>query len=166
MNKLEYNCTKHIVVLGLGNILLKDEGIGVHIVEQLREHNLPGNVELVDGGTAGLDALLIRPDIDTLIVIDAMKAGQKDGTIYKAAIKADQLNKLKEIFPDNRQISLHQMGLIEALNIAEKMDCTPKEIIIIGAEPAKIDCGLELTEQMNVGKIVNTVLKEIENALY
>jgi hydrogenase maturation protease len=165
----EKSCsTGRILVLGLGNILLKDEGVGVHIAQMLQELALPHNVEVVDGGTASLDVLLLAPGIEKLVVIDALRAGKEAGTIYKARLKSEERDKLEQIFSSGSRISLHQVGLIDALAIAEKMNCSPKEIAIIGIEPKKIDCGLELTDDVKqkIPEIINTVLKEVEDAIH
>jgi len=165
----EKSCsTGRILVLGLGNILLKDEGVGVHIAQMLQELALPHNVEVVDGGTASLDVLLLAPGIEKLVVIDALRAGKEVGTIYKARLKSEERDKLEQIFSSGSRISLHQVGLIDALAIAERMNCAPKEIAIIGIEPKKIDCGLELTDDVKqkIPEIINTVLKEIEDAIH
>ncbi len=157
-----------ILVLGLGNVLLKDEGVGVHIAQRLQELALPDNVEVMDGGTASLDVLLSATGIEKLVVIDALRAGKEAGTIYKTRLKNQERDKLEQIFSGNSRISLHQIGLIDALAIAEKMNCALKEIVIIGVEPEKIDYGLELTDKVKqrIPEIVNTVLKEIEDAIH
>lgn len=153
-----------ILVLGLGNILLKDEGLGVHVARQLQTLALPGNVEVIDGGTAGLDMLLSQEDLDKLVVIDATRAGRKPGTIYKARLKAGEIGKLTRIFSqgEDLKISSHQFGLIDALAAAQMCNCAPREIVIIGVEPEEINYGLELTEQVRqkVPKIVKMVLEE------
>ena len=153
-----------ILVLGLGNILLKDEGLGVHVAKQLQALALPGNVEVIDGGTAGVDMLLSQKDVDKLVVVDATRAGRKPGTIYKARLKAGEIDKLTRIFGQDKdlKISSHQFGLIDALAAAEKTNCAPREIVIIGVEPKEINYGLELTEQVRqrIPEVVNMVLEE------
>ena len=125
---------------------------------------LPGNVEVIDGGTAGLDMLLSQESLGKLVVVDATRAGKKAGTIYKARLKAGEIDKLTRIFSrdEDLKISSHQFGLIDALAAAEKMNCAPREIVIIGVEPKEINYGLELTEQVRrrIPEIVNTVLEE------
>ena len=157
-----------VLILGLGNILLKDEGIGVHIAGELQKLALPHYVEVIDGGTAGLDILLSQEGLYKLVGIDALRAGKEAGTIYKARLKTEERDKLEQIFSGCSRISLHQMGLLDALAAAEKMNCTPKEIVIIGVEPEKMDWGLELTDEVKhrVPEIINTVLKEIEDAIH
>ncbi|MFC1739637.1 hydrogenase maturation protease [Planctomycetota bacterium] len=157
--------TERILVIGVGNILLKDEGIGVHIAGELQKHDLPDNVEVIDGGTAGLDILLSQDKGYKLVVIDAIKAGEKAGTIYKIRLKEREKDRLRQIFCEKEQakISLHQVGLLDALTAAEKMNCEPEEVVIFGVEPAEVDCGLELTGQVKskVDKIIEKVLEEI-----
>ena len=159
-----------VLVLGLGNILLRDEGVGVHIAAELEKQDLPANVEIIDGGTAGLDVLLSQEGIDKLVVVDAVRFGKEPGTIYKIRLSVGEKGKLTQIFgPDNEsKISLHQIGLIDALAAAEKLSCAPREIVIIGIEPKEITHGLELTEQVKrkIPKIVNTVLEEINDAIH
>lgn len=92
-----------IVVLGLGNMLLKDEGIGVHVAQWLQEKNLPGNVEVIDGGTSSLDILLLQEGPYKLVVVDAMKTGKKPGTIYKARFERKRCTSLP-IFSATRKI--------------------------------------------------------------
>ena len=159
-----------VLVLGLGNILLKDEGIGVHVAAELQKQGLPANVEVIDGGTAGLDILLLQEGLDKLVVLDAVRFGKEPGTIYKLRLSAGEKDKLARIFgPDNEsKISLHQVGLIDALAAAEKLSCAPREIVIIGIEPKEITHGLDLTEQVKqkIPKIVNTVLEEIKDVVH
>lgn len=162
------NCSnKHVLVLGLGNILLRDEGIGVRVVEQLQKQSLPSNIDVIDGGTASLDVLLLAQNIDKLVIIDALKAGNKPGSIYKASFDASQRKEIENAFEHDCKISLHQMGLIDALAAAEKTNCAPKEIVIIGVEPQEIDYGLELTDEVKkkIPEIVSIVLKEIKDAI-
>jgi len=164
------SCGKNsrVLILGLGNVLLKDEGIGVHVAGELQKLALPHYVEVIDGGTASLDALLLARGIEKLVVIDALRADKEAGTIYKARLKTEERDKLEQIFNGYSKISLHQMGLVDALAVAERMNCAPKEIIIIGVEPKEIDYGLELTQQVKqrLAEIVNTVLEEIKDAFH
>lgn len=161
---------RRILILGLGNILLADEGIGAHVAQLLQKESLPPNVEVVDGGTAAMDALLLVEGIDKLVVIDALRAGQKPGTIYRAKFRAGEEDKLAEILAGQggSKISLHQVGLIDALAVAERLNCVPEEIVIIGVEPAEVGYGLELTDEVEqkIPEIIDTVLKEIEDAVH
>jgi hydrogenase maturation protease len=159
-----------ILVLGLGNILLADEGVGVHVARQLAKHTLPAHVEVMDGGTAALDVLLLVRDVEKLVVVDALRAGKKPGTVYVARFAGGQESKLEEHFArqDASSISLHQIGLLDALSAAKRVSDGPEEIVIIGVEPAKIDCSLQLTDEIahKVPQIMDIVLKEIKDAVH
>jgi len=165
-----YSGIKRILILGIGNILMKDEGIGVHIVHQLQEQDLPDNVEVIDGGTAGLDILLSQEGLYKLVVIDAIRGGKEPGTIYKAQLKAGETDKLTQIFSRETEskISLHQVGLLEALSAAEKMNCAPEEVTIIGVEPEEIHLGLELSElaKRSIPEVIEQVLEEIQDVIH
>ncbi len=74
---------KNILILGIGNILLKDEGIGVHVVNKLKEMQLPPDVEVMDGGTLGIDLLYYIEGRKKVVVIDTVTAGEPPGTMYR-----------------------------------------------------------------------------------
>lgn len=159
-----------VLVLGLGNILLKDEGVGVHVAKYLQEEDLPDNVEVIDGGTSGLDILLSQEPAYKLVVVDAIRAGKKPGTIYRTQLKPAERERLTEIFNEVGQsnISLHQIGLLDALGAAERLDRMPEEITIIGVEPAEVSLGLELTEpvEQSVPRVVKQVSEEIQDVVH
>ncbi len=151
---------KQILVLGVGNILLHDEGIGVKVIEELQAQYLfSDNVELFDGGTLGLRLLDPIAQSDHLIVVDAVQNGEPPGTLYR--LDAEDLNK-RVTFKN----SLHQLDLVETLAYAEVLGNRP-EAVIIGIEPADISpWGLELTEvvRSRMAELCEQVLKEIERA--
>jgi hydrogenase maturation protease len=149
-NNLASQKPERIAIMGIGNLLLKDEGIGVHVVQILQErNNLPDHVEIVDAGTAALDVLQMLGQVDRLIVIDAVKGGCEPGTLYK--FKPDDIRST-----NRATTSLHQLGFIEALNIVEKLGNAPRDVTIIGVEPKEIEIGLELSAEI-AGKIPQIV---------
>ncbi len=162
--------SRRVLVLGLGNLLLRDEGIGVHVAAQLQKMELPANVEVIDGGTAGMDILLSQEGGYILVVVDAMTGGKQPGTIYRTHFEAQEIDSLNDLFnqTDESRISLHQVGLIDALTVARKMGCAPNETVIIGVEPMDMDTGLEPTDpvKQRIPEIINTVLEEIKNAVH
>ena len=148
-----------ILVLGIGNILLRDEGVGVRVIEQLQKIHLPEDVELIDGGTAGADLLDVLAERKKVIVIDAVQADCKPGTVLR--FTAEDLTR-----PDRAGISLHELGLGEALTMARQLGCAPEDVVIFGIKSRDISCGLELSEEIkaSVPKVVELVLAEIANA--
>lgn len=152
---------KNITILGLGNILLKDEGVGVWIAEEIAKRSLPENVEIIDGGTAGLDILTSMKDVDKLIIIDALQGDEKPGTVYR--LHPEDLP-----VPSDSYVSVHQMNIVEGLSIAQKTGNAPQEAVIIGVEPEDIDWGLGVTSniQQKFPEIIDIVLEEVKNDCY
>ncbi|ADG81633.1 HyaD/HybD family hydrogenase maturation endopeptidase [Thermincola potens] len=148
---------KKILVLGVGNILLKDEGVGVHSLKELESYNLPSNVRLHDGWVAGIDLLEVIQEADKLIVIDAVDAQAEPGAIFRFA--PHQV----ETMVKGHKTSLHQIDLFETLKIAKFLDKCP-ETVIIGIQPKLIDWGLELTPEIRavLPRVAEIVCQEIE----
>jgi len=147
-----------VVVLGVGNLLLTDEGVGVHLIQKLREMQLGEGIELVDGGTSILDFIPQAEDVSKLIIVDAVKLGGKPGKTYKIYVDDSLLKGAKGM------ISLHQLGVVETLAIAQKMGKLP-HTVIIGIEPKEIGYGLELSPEIEreMGKMVNLILEEVRD---
>ncbi len=149
---------KQITVLGVGNILFSDEGTGVRVLEALYEqYEFPSNVVLVDGGVLGMNLLGIISEADHLIVIDAVRNGQKPGTLYRLEGKEIP----QRILAKN---SLHQVDLLEALMCCQALDKQP-QTLIVGVEPQDIKTvSLELTQPVaeKTPAMVKMVLSELE----
>ncbi len=147
-----------VVILGTGNILLKDEGVGVRVIEQLRQdYHFPENVKLIEGATMGLDLLPVICDTDRLIIIDAIKAKQKPGAIIK--ITPEELAS-----QTSAKNSLHQIGLLEALEIARRLDGKLPHTIIFGIVPEDAShLGLELTQliRSKIPRLMALILAEL-----
>jgi hydrogenase maturation protease len=145
-----------IIILGIGNILLGDEGIGVHVVSFLRSQELPSNVEVIDGGTATFNLLPMISGVSKLIVVDAVKGKGEPGSIYR--FTPDDIKAEKKI-----ATSLHQIGLLNVLEMADKIGEKPKSTVIIGVEPQNMEWGLEPSTEIKkkIPKIIDLVLKEI-----
>ena len=145
-----------VLVLGVGNILLRDEGVGVRVIEQMQKMRLPDDVELVDGGTAGADLLDVLAERRKIIVIDAVQADCEPGTVLR--FTTDDL-----VRPDGVGMSLHELGLGEALTMIRQLGCEPKDVVVFGIKPKNIECGLELSQEVaaSVPRVVKLVLAEI-----
>jgi hydrogenase maturation protease len=144
-----------IVVIGVGNLLQRDEGIGIHAIQALEKMNLPADVKLVDGGTSP-DLIAYTRVGEKMIIIDCAKAGGKPGTIYR--FKPEDLTAGKAALT-----SAHEMGVVENLKLMEMTGNKPKNVVIIGIEPAEIDWGMELsaTLKKTLPELVKVVLGEI-----
>lgn len=149
-----------IVVLGVGNILLKDEGVGVKVVEELqRRYEFPEHVEVIDGGTQGLWLMATIQEADHLVVVDAVTCGGEPGSLYRLE-KDDLPSGLRS------KQSAHDSDLVEALNLCKLMDSEPKTVVVVGIEPADIQpFGLELTGpvQARFEDLITNVLRELSH---
>ncbi len=145
------------LILGLGNILLRDEGLGVRVVEAMEKLDLPAGVELFDGATYGIDLVNVLAQRDRVIVIDAIDADCEPGTMMR--LTADELAPAHD-----RGVSLHELGLCETLTVAQRMGCAPREVTIIGVAPADLRPGLELspTIQRVMPRIIEAVRAELD----
>lgn len=128
--------TASIAVIGIGNMLLKDDGIGVHVVKKLIEDGTDPCVEIIDGGTSPDIAPLIDESIEHLIIVDAALGGDKPGTIYRFTL--DDI-KLEPGMP----LSLHDFSLVHSLKMLRLLGRELKSVTIFGVEPGEIDFGLE-----------------------
>ena len=148
---------RRITVLGVGNILFADEGVGVRVVERLQEqYEFPDNVLILDGGVLGLGLLGFMVDSDDLVVVDTVKYGNAPGTLYR--LEGDEVPKR---FLD--KTSIHEVDFLEALTACEALDKVPKTVII-GVEPQDIESlSIELTPTIakQVDPIIAMVLKEL-----
>jgi hydrogenase maturation protease len=145
-----------ILVLGIGNILLKDEGVGVRAIEELRHsHVLSPNVEVVDGGTAGLDLLEVMEGASDIIVVDCVAGDEEPGTVFR--IPLDQLG-----CPEATFQSLHQVGILDTLRTLEMLGRRPR-CVLIGVQPEEIALGLDLSPRVaaKLPQVVQAVLQEL-----
>ena len=127
------------VVLGIGNTILTDEAAGVRAVEMLEQtFRVPANVQVIDGGTSGMEMIEDLSNLDFLIVIDVVKTGAAPGTVVKIAG-----NEIPVFF--RRKLSPHQIGLPDVLASLELLDTMPKEIVVLGVEPISLELGMEMT---------------------
>jgi hydrogenase maturation protease len=148
-----------ILVLGIGNILLRDEGVGVRVVERLQQMDLSALVEVVDGGTAGADLLNIIAERQKVIVVDAVDIADAD--IEPATILRFDGDELAR--SDTPDISLHDLGIAETLAMTKMLGCAPESVVFIGVKPADLQPGLELSKPIAnaMEKIIKRVLDEI-----
>lgn len=128
----------HTLIAGLGNLLLKDDGVGVHAVYLLQQEP-PLGALAVEIGTAILSSLHLLEWADRILVIDAVKAGGKPGTVYTFGGQ--------DVDGEGRRTSLHQLSLVGALRLIPAQH--KPEIIVLGVEPAVIDYGMELSPEVN-----------------
>jgi hydrogenase maturation protease len=149
---------KIIKVLGCGNTLVGDDGVGIRVIEHLMEMKLPENVEIIDAGVGGMAILSWIEDTDKVVIIDAVQTGNEPpGTVYEFTDK--------EMPPsDMFMLSLHDLNLVDTLNIGRLVQKMPDEIVIIGVEVKRVaEFTRELTPEVEAAmpEIIDLVLKEI-----
>jgi hydrogenase maturation protease len=131
------------VVLGAGNILLSDEGIGVHAVNELAaRYSLPEEVEVIDGGTSAMDCLDRIASSDLLLIADCVRSGREPGTLVRLGD-----GDLQAFF--RTKISPHQVGLSDVLATLALHGISPARTVLLGAEPKSLALGLEPTPELS-----------------
>jgi hydrogenase maturation protease len=145
------------LVIGLGNLALTDDGIGMHAVERLcTRYELPAGVEAVRGGTAGLLLLPLMADASRVIIVDAIDGGAPPGTLLRLEGQA-----VAGAFAD--VVTAHDIGLIDLLAAARLTGHWPGRLVIIGVQPASVDVGTELSPR--VGAILDALVVRIAEEL-
>lgn len=142
--------------MGIGNILLRDEGIGVHVAKKLMDLQMPAEVEVMDGGTMGLDLLYYIEGREKVIVVDTIMADQPPGTLFRFTDK--NLAHKKELLR-----TAHGIDFTDVVRTVTALGTKPSEIVFIGVEPQEISEGLELSPviEKKIPRIIELVMKEI-----
>lgn len=145
------------LVLGLGNILLQDEGAGVRVVERLQaEYVFPNDVTVLDGGTLGLDLLHVLEESERAVVVDAVRSDKEPGALVRlrnAEIPAFL----------GPKVSPHQVGLQDLLGLAQLRGHLPGEVILLGVQAGRLEPGLDLSPAVaaQVEPLTAHVLEEL-----
>jgi hydrogenase maturation protease len=145
------------VVLGVGNTIRADEGIGVRVVEALqRDFALPPAVSAIDGGTSSMEMLEELSHLDFLLVVDAVNDGKPPGELVR--LEGDAV----PVF-FRRNLSPHGIGLSDVLAALEFIGAAPKETLILGVQPASLDLSMELTPFVaaRVPELVQQIVTEL-----
>lgn len=146
-----------ILVLGVGNLLLSDEAIGVRVIEALeKRYHLPDYVEIMDGGTAGMELMEAMASQDHLIIVDAVLAADPAGSVL---ILRDA--QVPALF--TQKISPHQLGLSDVLSGLHLTDEFPKKLTLVGVVPASLEPKIGLTP--TVAAALDTALEQVLLAL-
>ena len=142
--------------MGVGNLLLSDEGVGVHVAQRMMEMDLPPHVHVVEGGTDGFGLINVIMEADRLILVDAVRGGGKPGSIYRFDIGDCPAN--ADIFK-----TAHQISIQEVINLSGLIGSTPKTTII-GVEPKSLEIGMVLTPEIEakIPAIIRLVMVEVE----
>ncbi|MGG2014869.1 HyaD/HybD family hydrogenase maturation endopeptidase [Bacillus sp. S10(2024)] len=146
-----------ITILGIGNTLFTDEGVGIHLLPLLEEaYKDDKQIEIIEGLTDGMKLLGPVEEAENLIIIDAINAGVEGGTIL--SLEGDEIPAYFGI-----KMSVHQMGFQEVLFAAKFRERYPKKIIMFGMQPTSLELGVELTEmnQEKLGDLAEAVMNQV-----
>lgn len=146
-----------VVVMGVGNLLLTDDGFGVHVINALKETDFPSHIKLIEAGVVSHQLIPLFHEIDVLIVIDSVEAGDAPGSIFRFSPEELQ-------FKTGHKSSLHQLSLIDVLQMTELTGKKP-ETIIIAVQPKDITSwSLELTDEIKsvIPRVKELVFDELK----
>jgi hydrogenase maturation protease len=147
---------RRILILGVGNLLLSDEGVGVHIARSLMEIDFPPYVRVVEGGTDGFGLMHILLGADRLILVDAVRGGGPPGSIYRFEIEDCPP------FPDTYKTSVHQISILEVINLSALIGSPPRTTII-GVEPKCVEMGMDLSPEIEakIPRVIELIREEV-----
>ena len=151
-----------VLVLGIGNLLIGDEGVGCLAVEELnRRYDLPPSVECVDGGTAGFELLNILDSREHVILIDALRDDRPPGTVIM--VEGEQVPRAF-----HARTTPHQLGICDVLAAAQLTDIMPKHLTLYGIEPKQLDVGIGLSPEVEAGmeKTIRAVVDQLRHLGY
>lgn len=147
-----------MLIIGCGNLIRGDDGVGIHLIKELEKLHLPENVKIIDAGTISIDMLFQMEAVDKVIIVDAVEGGIEPGTIYR-------LTKEDLAPPSATPFSLHELKLEHTLKIGEKIlgDKFPSEVIIFGVEVGEIKEGIALSPKIekSLPRLVDLILQEL-----
>ena len=151
-------------MIGLGNPLMADEGIGVVLIEKLTKLAAAGklpsdDVEYYDGGCGGMYLLHTIAERQKAILIDCCLMGTEPGTIRR--FTPDDVNSVKQM----AHLSLHEVDILNVIKMAKQIGQCPDEIIIFGIDPVKIEAQMHLNDTLKakIPHYIDAIRKEIEH---
>ncbi len=145
------------LILGVGNLLLSDEGVGLRVVERLAAaYDLPEGVQTLDGGTLGLDLLYYLEGVENLLIIDAVEMGKEPGTLVR--LEGDEVPAFLSV-----KVSPHQIGIPDMLFAAKLKGLYPRNVVLLGVQPGVLDAGLTLSPPVaaQVDALVEKAVEEL-----
>lgn len=146
-----------VLVLGLGNALMGDDAFGVRAVEHLRSrYRPPAGVEVLDGGTLGLDLLPRLEGVKRLLIVDALEMGAAPGAVFR--LEGEDVPRAFA-----HKLSVHQMGVQDLLAVAELQGHLPEKLVVWGVQPGSTELGLELSPPVAIAlpKVLDGILREL-----
>jgi hydrogenase maturation protease len=158
------------LVIGLGNPLRGDDGVGVHVAQALATQTLPDDVEVVDGGTQGLGIVNLLEGRQRVILVDAADVGRPPGQFVRFTIPGtSRQGRWDEarLLGDDQHLSVHAAGLRDALLLAHALGTLPDEVVIFGVQPVNLKWASDLSPQVKAALpgLIAAVLAEATSSL-
>ncbi len=149
-----YKTVKKVAVVGVGNILMGDEGAGIEVARELEKR--VRNVEIIDAGTAFFALVSEMDRFDKLIIVDAARGGKEPGTVYRF--------RLEDVRSTQPAVSLHDVGVVEALKLESLTGRIPEEVVFYGIEPCKVELSMGLSEvvRKKISYTAEAIVRELE----
>lgn len=144
------------MVLGVGNLIHTDDGVGVHAIRKLQaDARVPSGVELMDGGTFGIELLAYLENCSKLLLLDAVDLGRSPGTLVRMTAE--------DLFGLPGGASVHQLGIADLLAILPVVSNAPKEVVLLGVQPASTDWGAELSPAVAaaLGNLLDAAVEQL-----
>jgi len=151
-----------VLVLGLGNVLLGDDGVGAAAIARIeRDYRVPPGVRLVEGGTLGLSLLGVVAEAEHVILVDAVRTDQPPGTLVRMD-GADVADAVRD------RLSPHQVGVADLLDAVRLIDCCPASITLLGLAPERIELAVVRSSAVDHGLdgLIAAIVREVEGLGY
>jgi hydrogenase maturation protease len=148
---------KPILILGLGNPLQGDDGVGCRVAQALEQHTLPDDVEVMDGGTPGVGLVNLWEGRQRVIIVDAAEMGQAPGSVVRFRPEDVKLTGSAQRF------SLHRSGVADALALARELNLALPEIVVFGVQPARVDWSQSLSPEVQaaVPQVIEAIIESL-----
>ena len=145
-----------VVVIGVGNLILGDDGFGIHVIERMKEMDEFRNVKIVDAMTNSAFLLEAMDGEEKAIIVDAMDIGQVGVGVFR-------FNPNLEDFPSDIMLSMHDLHFKDVIAMARGVYRLPEEIVIVGVKPRKVELSMELSDECRryIDEVIEIVKREL-----
>ena len=147
-----------VTVLGIGNLLMGDEGVGIHIIQTLeKSYTFSPSINLIDGGTTGLDLIPYFENCEKMIIVDAVDFQEKSGHI--GTLHNEEIH-----YRFNTKLSLHHAGLSDVLSVIKLTDIPSPDMMLLGVQPQIVEMGIKLSDVIanKMEQLLNKVTEKLE----
>ena len=146
-----------VVVIGVGNLILGDDGFGIHVIERMKEMEEFRNVKIVDAMTNSAFLLEAMDGEEKAIIVDAMDVGQEGVGVFR-------FNPNLEDFPSDIMLSMHDLHFKDVIAMARGVYKLPEEVVIVGVKPRKVELSMELSDECKryIDEVIEIVKRELD----